>query len=169
MEALETIATRLSVRHYTNQPVDEAQLQLILKAGLEAPSARNIRPFRIQVITKREALNYLASQQPAKRMLQDAPVAILVLGDRDLQHKECYRQQDCSALTQNILLAAHALKLGTCWLGIETDGDFEKSVATYFDLPANLQPITLIALGHPQGDERPKTNRFEGDKITYIR
>lgn len=168
METLKAIATRKSVRFFKADPVEEELLHAILAAGFEAPSARNARPYHFYVIRNRQILDVLGNCAPTKRPLLTAPVGILVCADQEKQQKECFRQQDCSASTQNILLATHALGLGACWLGITPESEYEALVKKTLNLANQLQPIALIALGYEDGNAAAKENRFEKDKLTFI-
>ncbi|MHA1365878.1 MAG: nitroreductase family protein [Candidatus Heimdallarchaeota archaeon] len=86
-------------------------------------------------------------------MLKESPIAILVCGKIDATKYCGYWVQDCSAATQNILLAAHGVGLGAVWLGI-------------YPLPGDIYALSLIAIGHPNEKKEP-TNRFNKDKIRY--
>ena len=107
MDAIDTIFTRRSIRAYTDQPVPEAMVELLLKAAMQAPSAGNQQAWQFVVITDRARLNHLAEVLPFGKMLTSAPVSIVVCGDLSLEKSQGYWIQDCSAATQNILLAAH--------------------------------------------------------------
>ena len=82
-------------------------------------------------------------------MIREASLAIAVCGDLALQKHEGYWIQDCSAATQNILLAAHALGLGAVWLGVHPCEDRVESTRKLFSLPENVLPLCLIAVGYP--------------------
>ncbi len=118
MEAYEAILTRRSVRAYTDQPVSEELIHKLLVAAMSAPSAGNGQPWHFGVVTERTVLNSLAELLPFGKMLQQAPLAIVVCGETKGQPFDGYWVQDCSAATENLLLAAHALGLGGVWLGV---------------------------------------------------
>jgi len=123
MNTLETIFTRRSVRDFKPDPVGEEDLLDLLKAGMQAPSAKNEQPWHFVVIDDPELLHTIPGFHPHAEMLNDAPLAILVCSDRKLEKKRASWLQDCSAATENILLAAHAKGLGGVWLGIFPDSD----------------------------------------------
>ena len=168
METLKCIETRISVRKYINKPVPEKLLDVILKAGMEAPSARNLRPYKIHILKNRAKLDYIASLSPAKAMLVSCPLAILIAGRLDINPNKCYLQQDCSAVTQNMLLAAHELGLGACWLGIQGHSEFQEEMKNVFELDDNSVPISLIALGYAEVTPDPKPNRNQEEKVEVI-
>ena len=122
MEAYEAILTRRSVRAYTDQPVSEELIHKLLVAAMSAPSAGNGQPWHFGVITERTVLNSLAELLPFGKMLQQAPLAIVVCGETKGQPFDGYWVQDCSAATENLLLAAHTLGLGGVWLGVYPQG-----------------------------------------------
>lgn len=111
-DALENIFSRKSVRKYLPKPVEKEKLELLLKAGMAAPSGKDVRPWELIVIDNREVLDSMAAVLPYAKMLKEAPTAIVVCGDTT---KSSYWYLDCSAVTQNILLAAEALDLGAVW------------------------------------------------------
>ncbi len=100
MEALETIMTRRSVRDFRSDPVSEADLQTLLKAGMQAPSAKNERPWHFIVIDDPDVLHKIPDFHRNAQMLKYAPMAILVCSDRKLESKRATWIQDCSAATE---------------------------------------------------------------------
>jgi len=166
MELIDAIMTRRSIRRYTSEKVSDKQLETILKAAMFAPSASNRQPWHFIVIDEKERLLDLTRLHPYAKALEEAPMAILVCGDEELSNKTEYWVQDCSAATQNILLAAHALGLGTVWLGVHPKKERIDPISKYFGLPETIHPLSLIALGHPS--ETPSTqDRFRKDRIRH--
>lgn len=162
MDALEALFTRRSIRRYTDEPVSDDDLETILEAGMNAPSANNRQPWHFVVVDDREKLNAIMDIHPYSRMLAEAPVAILVCGDTEVSSG--YWQQDCAAATENILLAARALGLGTCWLGVTPNEQRAPAIADLFGLPENMQPLNVIALGHP-AEEKGRVDRYSDEKV----
>ena len=112
---LETIMTRTSIRQYTDQPVEKEKIEAMLRAGMAAPTAVNAQPWHFVVVSDKAKLSELAAANPRAGMLKSAPLAIVVCGDMTKAMEGKGRQfwiQDCSAATENILLAAHAQGLG---------------------------------------------------------
>ncbi len=158
-KALEVIHNRKSVRHFTDQPVSKDQLETLVRAGMAAPTAVNRQPWAFYVITARETLDALGEQLPYAKMLFQAQAAIVVCGDMEkagnLKDKG-YWVQDCSAATENILLAAESIGLGAVWTASYPYNDRTKAVIRELDLPENHIPLNVIPIGYPTGEDKPK-------------
>lgn len=166
MEAIEAIITRRSIRKYLNQVIDKEKLDIIIKAAMYAPSARNTQSWQFLVISDKKMLNSVTKVHPYSSMMTKASHAILVCGDKSLEPDEAYCNQNCSAATQNILLAAHALGIGSVWLGVYPKEDRVKGVSALFELPEHILPVSIIALGYP--NERPKQpDRFNPKRVHF--
>ena len=167
--AINNIMTRTSVRNYTAEPVSEETLTALVKAGMAAPTAMNTQPWKFIVITQRATLDSLAGVLPFAKMLTKAPAAIVVCGDltKAIASAPEFWVQDCSAATQNILLAAHALGLGAVWTGAYPT-DRAETVRTHLDLPENLVPLCVIALGHPAESPTPK-DKWKPDNLLWVK
>ncbi|MCD8264690.1 MAG: nitroreductase family protein [Tannerellaceae bacterium] len=109
-ETLHTIFNRKSVRQYTEKPVEKEKIEILLKAGMAAPSSMDNRPWVFVVVTDRAMLNTMAEGLPYAKMLKETKQAIVVCGDTTLSPRNWFI--DCSAVTQNILLAAESMELG---------------------------------------------------------
>ena len=162
MDALEVLFTRRSIRKYSNEPVTEEDLKTILEAGMNAPSASNRQPWHFVVVDDRAKLNAIMEVHPYSRMLAEAPMAIVVCGDTKISAN--FWPQDCAAATENILLAARALDLGTVWMGVYPDEDRVKAVHGLFGLPQHIQPLAIIALGHP-AEEKGRVDRYKAERV----
>jgi len=138
----------------------------LLKAGMYAPSARNLQPWYFIYTDKRKTLNELSEIHPYAKMLKEATLAILVCGDLKLEENLNYIIQDCSAATQNILLAATDLGLGSVWLGIQPREDRVKNMKSFFNLPDNIIPISLISIGYPD-EIKQLPERFNPERVKY--
>ena len=166
MDALENIFTRRSIRKFKPVSVSPTDIQLILKAAMYAPSANNTQSCQFIVIDDRSLLDNLASVHPYAQMLREAPLAILVFGDRNLEKEDFYLSINGSAATQNILLAAHALGLGSVWLGVFGRPKRMNDISTLFNLPENLVPISAVAIGYPN-EEKTAENRYNENKVHF--
>ena len=164
MDVIEAILTRRSIRKYTSQPVSDEQTEILLKSAMYAPSAVNKQPWHFLVFRNKTISKKIAAFHPNAQMLKDASLGILVCFDEKLQHDTGYGELDCSAATQNILLAAHGIGLGAVWIGIFPRKGRMESIKKLFSLPLNIIPFALIAVGYP--DER-KVNpvRYRTDRI----
>lgn len=118
METLKAILTRRSIRKYSDKNIPEEYYEILLKAAMHAPTARNKQPWHFIIISDRNILHKLSEVNTSWQMLDEAANAIVVCGDRNLEDAESFIIQDCAAATQNILLSAHELGLGTVWLGV---------------------------------------------------
>ena len=119
--AIEIIMARKSVRSYTSRPVEKEKVDIMLKAAMAAPSAVNKQPWSFIVIDDKEVLNHLAQVLPYAKMTAEAPMAIVVCGDltKSLNGElGQYWMLDCSAASENLLLAAEALGLGAVWTAV---------------------------------------------------
>jgi nitroreductase len=158
-DLIQTIFARRSVRKYASEPVSKEDIQTLLEAAMAAPSASNRKPWQFVVVTERETLDALANGHPHGKMLFDAPLCISVCGD--LTEMERYWVQDCSAATENLLLAAVALGLGAVWLGVYPRDERVKVVREILALPDHITPLNLISIGHPGEKKQPRTQYDE--------
>lgn len=163
---LDAIATRASVRSYQDKPVDDATIEKLLRAGMAAPSARNLQPWHFIAVTDRAKLNALAEGNSHASMLAKAPLAIVVCGDMDKAAGLEMWIQDCSAATENILLAAHALGLGAVWTANYPYPDRVEVTTKNLGLPQNIVPLCVIAIGYPNGSEQPK-DKWKLENVSY--
>jgi len=162
MDALEVLFTRRSIRKYETTPVTDEELRTILEAGMNAPSANNRQPWHFLVVDDRDKLNGIMAAHPYTRMLAQAPLAILVVGDTETSPG--YFQQDCAAALENILLAAKALGLGTVWCGVYPNEERVAAMRELFAIPASFAPIGVVAVGHP-AEDRGRVERWSDDKV----
>ena len=158
-QTLKVIHNRKSVRHFTDQAVSKEQLEILLRAGMAAPTAVNRQPWVFYVVTKRETLDALGKQLPYAKMLLQAQAAIVVCGDMEKAgnlKEQAYWVQDCSAATQNILLAAESIGLGAVWTAAFPYDDRTKVVIETLSLPEKHVPLNVIPIGYPTGEDQPK-------------
>jgi nitroreductase len=166
MDIIKAINSRRSIRKYTAAPVDDETIIAILKAGMYAPSAMNKQPWEFIVFNDEKKIRELIKVHPSSKMLAGAARAILVCCDMNRVHDPGYMPVDCSAAVQNILLAAHGLGLGACWVGIHPRQERKDLMTKLFSLPGNIEPFAVISLGHP--DETKETpERFYPGKIRW--
>ena len=157
--ALDNILTRVSVRRFKNTPVSEDQITAILHAGMSAPTGVNRQPWEFVVVTDPGLRQSLAKALPYAKMTAQAPVAIVICGNKErfLEGEDANLwEQDCSAASENILLAAHALGLGGVWTCLYPHYDDRmKSVSEILNLPENFVPFNLIPIGVPESEHSP--------------
>jgi len=164
MDALDAIMTRRSVRKFTGEPVSEADVSTILRAAMAAPSAFNQQRWRFVVVRDPERLAELSEATPYAGSLAGAAAGIVVCGETADERTLGYWVVECSAATENALLAANALGLGAVWLGVAMYEDRVGNVVRILGLPDHISPLAMIALGHPAAS-RDAAERFDADKV----
>jgi len=150
------------VRKYTSRPVERELIEKIVDAGRWAPSSGNTQPVEVVVVTDPEKRSIMADVSGYARYLKDAPVALVVcvnLSRARSRYGELgvsyFAPLDASVAIQNMMLAAHALGLGTCW-----DSVFDKvKVRELICLPEHVEPFAIIALGYPAENPSPPSRR----------
>src|SRR5512142_1055737 len=142
---------RRSIRVYSPGAVSEAAVEKLLEAAMAAPSAAAKDPWRFVVIRNRRTLAAIAAALPNGQMIATAALGIAVCGDLPAAHGQqlSYLLQDCSAAIENLLLGAHILGLGACWLGVHPREERIRSLRVILELPASVIPVACIAVGHP--------------------
>lgn len=164
MNVLDAILTRRSIRKYENRPVSQETLEELIKYAMYAPSAVNRQPWHFIVITDQKLLIRITEFHPHAQMLVHAPAAFLVCGDEQMAHTPAYWPVDCSAATENLLLAAHGLGLGAVWLGIYPREERMLAMRNLVELPLHIHPFSLISMGYT--NEQPGIpDRFKKDRI----
>jgi nitroreductase len=161
---MEAILSRRSIRRYTPDPVPEEVIQELLAAAMSAPSASNEQPWQFVVIDDRHLLDEIPKFHPYAGMLKQAPLAIAVCGDLKLETMSGYWIQDCSAATENLLLAAHAKGLGAVWLGVHPREERVNAVRELLGLPEQVRPLCLISIGYP-AEQKPPSHRYDASRV----
>ena len=164
MDTLDCLMTRRSIRSYTDQPVSDEQVNVLLRAALQAPSALDERPWQLIVVRDKALFTALDNPDSDQSMLRECGVAILVCGDTQREKIPGFWVQDCSCAAQNILLAAHAQGLGAVWLAMYSLENNIRILREHLGLPAHIEPLALITLGHP-AEELGFEDRYEADLI----
>jgi nitroreductase len=164
---IETIFRRRSIRRYTDQPVEPEKLDLLLQAGMAAPSAMNCKVWEFILVTDPEKLAKFR-----QRLIygdRNAPAAIVVCANPALSANpiaRLYWVQDCSAATENILIAAVGLGLGTVWIGIHPVAGNVRVVRKILDIPKNVIPLCIIYVGYPQAEKPPRT-QYDAQRVHW--
>ncbi|MDY6872497.1 MAG: nitroreductase family protein [Chloroflexota bacterium] len=166
---IDTIYARRSIRKYQDKPVEKEKLETLLKAAMAAPSAMNNRPWEFVVVTAPEKMEEIRSALMFGK--HNAPAAIAVCartsGLRNAISAK-YWVQDCSAATENILLAAVELGLGSVWLGVHPVHNFSKRIAKVLELPQNITPLNVIYVGYPAEEKAPRT-QYDAKRVHWER
>lgn len=144
--------------------MSEEDLKDLLKAAMAAPSAHNKQPWEFIVVRDRQLLTEITRFHPYSKMLNEAPLAVIVCGNLKKEESEGYWVQACSAATENILLAAQDKGLGAVWLGVYPNEDRVKDIRKIFDIPGHAVPLNVIAVGHPAEKKEP-SDRYDEDRV----
>jgi len=172
MDDLNLIFNRKSTRHYQKgKGIGKDKLKLLVQAGMSAPSAVNIQPWEFIVVTDQGLLEVLAERLPNAAMLREAAAAIVVCGDPERDERGIagkFWVQDCSAATENILLAAEALGLGAVWTGLYPNMERIHEIRPLLSLPEKIIPLNIIPLGYPAEKVLPK-DKWEESRLHWER
>ena len=168
MDAMDAILKRRSIRKYTKQPIPDKIIKELLEAAVSAPSADNQQPWHFIIIDDRKIFKEIPKFHPNAKMLKDADKAILVCGDLSLEKFKGYWILDCSAATENILIAAHAKGLGACWLGIYPREERIVGMKKLLSIPEHVVPLSLISLGFPT-EKKTSEDRYNSSRIHHNR
>ncbi len=166
MNTIDAILQRRSVRKYKSDPILDEHLNTLLKAAMYAPSARNTQPWEFIVVKDKTKMNAIADANPYAKMIKDAPLAIVVCGDTSKEAFPGFWIQDCSAATQNILLAAYDLNIGTVWTGVHPKAERVEPIKEIFNIPEHIIPLCVIVLGYIDS-ELPSVDRYDASKIKF--
>lgn len=161
---VDIIKKRRSIRSYKDKEVSDEDIYTLLEAAMLAPSAGNEQPWHFIIIDDKDIINKIPSIHPYSKMITQVNKAILVCADLNQTKYEGYWAQDCAAATENILLKAVDIGLGTVWLGIYPDEDRVAKFKNLFKLPADIIPFALIPVGYPD-QEKETPNRFDTSRI----
>ena len=166
MDTLEAILTRRSIRKFLPKAVSRAEIEELLQAAMAAPSAGNAQPWLFLVITDKAKLAQIPAIHPYAAMCPESAAGILVCSDPRIEKYAGFWPQDCSAATQNLLLAARARELGTVWCGIYPLEERMRAFRGVFGLPEAIMPFALVALGHA---DQPfgRRDRFDAARVHW--
>jgi len=164
METLDAIHTRRSIRKFTDEKVSDELIEKILQAGMMAPSANNQQPWHFIVVKDKKLLDKITKIHKYSQMCKTASAAIIVCADTSCGEFSDFWIQDCSACTQNILLAIRDLGLGAVWDGLYPEKEYVKNFSEDFNLPKNIVPLSLVPLGYP-AQKSGRVDRFKKERI----
>jgi len=169
MDALKAILERRSIRRYTGEKIDREKLLMLARAGMAAPTSRDTRHFRFVIVDDETVAHKLAEGLPYAKMLLTAKQAVIVASDTQVAHgglETDYWIQDACAAAENILVAAKALGLGSCWTAAHPRQERVAFVKEVLGLPPDVVPLCVIAVGVPAGDDQPR-DKFDAAHVHW--
>jgi nitroreductase len=163
---IDNLFARRSIRAFTAEPVTPAQVGMLLKAAMAAPSAANRKPWHFVAVTDAGVLTKLAEAHPYAQMVLQSPLAIVPCGEPALSipERQDYWIQDLAAATENILLAATGMGLGAVWCGVHPVPERVRDLRDILGIPEGVVPFALIAVGHPAEAREPRT-QFDPGRV----
>jgi len=162
------VLRRRSIRKYTGERVSDEHVERLLRAAMAAPSAGNQQPWQFVVIRERGLLEAIPDVHPYAAMVPEAPLAILVCGDRRLERWPQYWGQDCAAATENLLIAATQLGLGAVWLGVHPLEERVDGLRALLGIPMDVTPFALVPVGWP-AEAKPPSDRYDPERVHHDR
>jgi len=168
MNAIDAILSRRSIRRYTKKSISKKLIKDLLKAAMSAPSAGNEQPWHFIVIKDTQILSQIPTFHNHADMLKEAALAILICCDKNLEKHQGMGILDCSAATENILIAIQAMDLGAVWLGIYPREERIDGLRKLLKIPEHIIPFSLISIGYP-AEKKPRANRFNESRVHYDR
>ena len=161
---MKEIFERRSIRKYSKLPIPDSDIENLLRAAMAAPSAGNQQPWEFILIKDKKILGDITKVHHYSQMLKEAQLAIVVCADLDKEKHGGYWVQDCSAATENILIEAQHLGIGSVWLGVYPREDRVKGIKELLNLPLRVIPLSIISLGYPAEKKEP-SNRYDNLRI----
>lgn len=156
---MKAIRSRRSIRSYRAQDVPDDLIRMLIDAARHAPSAHDSQPWKFIVVRDRETRERLSKTHRYSKLLKRAPVVIVALGDERLS--PAHFVEDCSASIENLLIAAYALGLGACWVGVHSldSTKREEYVRAILSIPDHMRVVAMIGIGYPDETPSPKEVR----------
>jgi nitroreductase len=162
LDCLKLLASRQSIRKFTDAPVSAEVIDDIIKMALQAPSAGNRQPWRIVVVHDRDRLEQLSKAAFGQQFVASCQVllGIFAVPDESAERyadrgRNLYVFQDTAALTYALLLGIHFHGLGGCWVGAFDDD----AVAQVFNAPEGFRPVAMVPIGHYETPPPPRPRR----------
>jgi nitroreductase len=168
LELFEAIKNRRSIRQFTNQTVPDEMVNQLVEAARMTPTAGNAQPYQLVIVRQPEQKQRLSQAAYGQKQLQTASVVFVVCADLK-RAQEAYGErgrslyciQDTAAVTQTVLLAAHSLGLGTCWIGAFK----EDEVKTVINAPEDMRPVAMIPVGYPAESPSSRPRRLTSEFV----
>lgn len=163
METIKAIMTRRSIKNFTNEALTQKEIETLLKAAMNAPSAFDERPWHFVVTTNEDKLNKLEAVDP---VAAGAKATILLCGDPKLEKIEGadFWIQDLACAAQNIQLAAHDMEIGCIWIAVIKVPPRIKACRELLNVPEGIEPLALLCLGKP-AENLPAELRYDKSRV----
>ena len=162
-----SIFKRRSIRKFLDKKVEICKLENILRAGMQAPSAHDFRPWEFLITEDAGKLKAISTFSPHSKIAEKAPMGIVVCGNMDNVVKESlWWQQDLSAAIENMLIQAVEEGLGATWLGFYPVDERIAAISELFKLPDSIVPFAVVVLGHSD-DKNYFEDRYDGNKVHF--
>jgi nitroreductase len=162
MDVYEAIMGRRSVRAFKSDDVSPEIVEKLIDAARQAPSAGNIQPWEFIIVRKSEIKRSLVEAASGQTFIEEAPVVIVVCANENrssqgygVRGKTLYCLQDTAAATQNLLLFAYSIGLGTCWVGAFREDEARKALK----IPSGIRPVAIIPIGYAAEAPQPRSRR----------
>jgi nitroreductase len=160
---LQAILARRSIRRFRPDPLPREMVEKLLDAAMAAPSGNNVRPWHFVVVQDAGRRRQLSQVHRWAYMVAEAPLAIAVCADASSTE---FWLDDCSAATENILIAAQALGLGGVWIGIHQSAQYQEQVRQALGIPSRYTVHCLLAIGYP-AEQKPPHGRHDPAKVHW--
>ncbi len=162
---LSAIYSRRSVRQYTQDPIEDAKIKEIIKAGMWAPSGLNNQPWRFAIVKDPELKKKFEPLTKYSRVIKGAQVLLPVFIDKNAMYHPVKDHQAIGACIENMLLAAHSMGLGAVWLGeiLKSDNEIRKLLG----LGNDLELMAVVALGHPASRDQKSRRKDMKELIVF--
>ena len=174
MDLMEGLLTRRSVRQYQDKPIDKETIKEIIKAAQYSPTAHNRQPWEFLVVDDKEFLAELRHIQRWTSFAKNAACVVFVCGDIEKSfnrnkedEKWSFIDVDCAIATENLLLAAWAKGIGTCYCGAAPMQRVVDALSEKLNLPENIRPFAIVPMGYPLEDPKQPDNRYDPEKIHW--
>jgi len=166
MDAIDCINERRSIRKYKDKKVPANIIKKLIAAGMNAPSAFNSQPWIFILIKNKKTMQAIVDSKGGSQFITKAPLLIACCYDETKTPDKYHNIENVSLAAENILLAAHALGLGACYIGAFDPENLkvEKKISQALKLPKNVRILCCISIGYP--DEIPKLKKMR--KISEI-
>ena len=168
MNTIDTIKQRRSVRTFNDKDISHDDIKTILECAMSAPTARNQQGWRFVVVTDKTILEELSKGIEHGKMCKEADKAIVVCYKVDDELSQLYWEQDASAATQNILLSATELGIGSVWVAVHPRKQKIDFISNLLNIPSDIKPLSLVALGY-KDDILKHIDRYDEQKVNYNR